>query len=78
MNNLIEDVPAYQSPEIIEIIKKLSLEERAVKLFNLINFTRDLQINGIQLRNPALSTDEVYKKFKEEMIKFYNNKSLNE
>ena len=78
MKNCLEDVPAYDSEEMIRILKPLSVDEKAVKFFNFLNFTRELQWTGIQMRNPGLSKEEIDSKFKEEMFKLYSDRLSNE
>lgn len=78
MKNILEDLPAYDSEEMIEILKQLNIEERALKFFNFLNFTRELQWVGIQMRHPGLSNKEIDSKFKEEIFKFYSDNPNNE
>jgi hypothetical protein len=73
MKKFDEDIPAYESDEMVRIIKNLNLAQRADKLFSLINFTRELQIAGIQMRNPKMSKDQVIKKFKKDMMEYYSS-----
>jgi hypothetical protein len=78
MNDNIEDIHPSQSKELISIISKLSLDERAVKFFNFWNFTRELQWAGIQMRNPSMSEDEIDANFKEMMLKHFEDNALND
>ncbi|HMO16506.1 MAG TPA: hypothetical protein PKA63_01760 [Oligoflexia bacterium] len=73
MDNTLGDIPAYDSEEMIKILKSLSIEERAVRFFNFLNFVRELQWAGIQMRNPGLSKEGVDRKFRDEMFKLYSS-----
>jgi hypothetical protein len=68
-----EDIQAHDSSQMIEILKKLTLEEKAIRFFNFLNFTREMQWAGIQMRNPTLSKEEIDNKFREEMMAYYKN-----
>ena len=78
MNDNIEDIHPSQSKELISIISKLSLHERAVKFFNFWNFTRELQWTGIQMRNPSMSEDEIDASFKQMMLKHFEDNALDD
>jgi hypothetical protein len=78
MNDNIEDIHPSQSKELISIISKLSLDERAVKFFNFWNFTRELQWAGIQMRNPSMSEAEIDASFKQMMRKHFEDNALND
>lgn len=71
MDETPEDLPAYRSPELINLISKMTLEERAQKFFDLCNFSRELQWMGIKMRNKHLSDEEVTEEFKKMMYALY-------
>ncbi len=73
-----EDIPPSESKELISIINKLTLDQRANKFFDFWNFTRELQWAGIQMRNPNMTENEVDLCFKEMMLEHFNGLSSND
>jgi len=76
--NIEEDTPPHASPEVISMLSKLSIHDRAERFFELWNFARAMQWTGIRMRNPTLSDLEVTEEFKKNMYNFYSkeNKSV--
>ncbi len=71
-NSKEEDTPPHASSEVISMLSKLSIDERATRFFSLWNFAREMQWTGIKMRNPSLIDSEVTKEFKKIMYNFYS------
>ncbi|MCB9030048.1 MAG: hypothetical protein H6619_03280 [Deltaproteobacteria bacterium] len=77
-HNPFSDVEAHKSKEMLELIKRMSLEQRADRMAELCEFAREMQIEGIKLRNPGITKEEAYNKFKEMMYAHYAKSSTHE
>lgn len=66
-----EDIPPHLSPEVITLLSKLSIHERAKRFFDLWDFAREMQWTGIKMRNPHMTDLEVTQEFKRIMYDFY-------
>ncbi len=77
LKNSSGDTPPHDSPEMIALLQKLSLDERAKRFFDLWNFARDMQWTGIKMRNPKMTDAEVTQEFKRIMFEFYEKQNNN-
>lgn len=68
------DVPIWQSPIMISLWGRFSLNERAEKLANLIDAGRELMLEGIRLREPGISDYDSKQRLKELLLWSYSRR----
>ena len=59
----LEDNSPEESKILCEIISKMSLVQRAERFFDLNQTARELTKQGIRIRNPEFSEEDVLKEF---------------
>jgi hypothetical protein len=67
------DTPLWQSAEMVKLWQRLSLDQRAEKLGNMIQAGRELMIEGVKLRAPHLTAEEARHQMKELLYTSYKN-----
>ncbi len=60
-----EDIPPHRSIELLYLLSKLTIHERAKRFFDFWNFAREMEWTGLKMRNPGLSDKEVSDLFKQ-------------
>ncbi|MCO6429385.1 MAG: hypothetical protein J5J00_00870 [Deltaproteobacteria bacterium] len=68
-----EDRPSFLCKPMIELCRRLSLEERADRAVSLTNAARELMYEGMRLRNSFLQEKDLRRLFIEQNLKFYAN-----
>ena len=60
--------------QYIEILRRMTPEQRLMKAFELSKFSKKLFIHGLRKRFPNLSEEEFHKLYMERLEKCYNRK----
>jgi len=60
--------------QYIEILRRMTPEQRLMKAFELSKFSKKLFIHGLRKRFPDLSEEEFHKLYMERLEKCYNRK----
>ena len=66
----IKNQPNHE--KYIEILRRMTPEQRLLKAFELTDFTRDLFLHGLRRRFPEMSDTEVKRIFLERINKCHN------
>jgi|GEM_PF-5938039 len=74
-NFIGQDIPPHRSPELLAMLRKLSIEDRAARFLSLCQCARDTMKAGIKLRNQSFNDTEVNTEFKRIMYDFYRKES---
>jgi hypothetical protein len=57
----------------LEVLRSMSLEQKALKVFELTEMTRLLLKEGIRMRNPEKSEDEIHSQYLERLKECHNS-----
>ncbi len=60
--------------QYIEILRRMTPEQRLMKAFELSKFSKKLFIHGLRKRFPDLNEEEFHKLYMERLEKCYNRK----
>ena len=60
--------------QYIEILRRMTPEQRLMKAFELSKFSKKLFIHGLRKRFPDLTEEEFHKLYMERLEKCYNRK----
>lgn len=72
MNYFEDPKPRPNRQLYIEILRKMTPQERLQKAFELSDFSKQLFIHGLRKRYPNLSEEEFHKLLLERLAKCYN------